>query len=105
MLDGLVHLVGDGFDDQDVRAFVGLPEVVLGLLEVEAVALIAMHEDGERCRPRLCLQLDLVVALDEEEGNAAKLPVPHLPRSSVGCQGATPARIFQIGEIANVPHE
>ena len=44
-INGLVHIVGDGLDDEDVRVFVVSAQVVLCLLEVEAVTLIAVHED------------------------------------------------------------
>lgn len=86
-------------------AFVCLLEIVLGLLEIETITLIAMHEYSEGCYSRFCLQLDFVMSLNKEKGNASELPVPHFSCSSVRSQGRTSSRFFEVSKITHVPHK
>ncbi len=48
LFNRLVHIVCDGLGHEDVGVAVEAFEVVFGLLEVEAVALVAMHEHCQR---------------------------------------------------------
>jgi hypothetical protein len=67
-----------------VGVSVALPQVVLRLLEVETVALVAVHEDGQSTMllPGFLLRR-ASATLDEEEGIAIQLFVPNRTISCV----------------------
>lgn len=68
VLNRLVHVSSDGLNNQNVRVLIHLLQIVAGLLEVEAVPLIAVHEDSQRVGLVFVLSDGRTVVFDEQVG-------------------------------------
>jgi hypothetical protein len=74
----LAHILGDGLNDEKVGVPVVFSQVVFGLLEIEAVPLVAVHEYGEGGLPAPRYSVVIDVVLNVKIRSAPDFGVPNM---------------------------